>query len=177
MSLPPVAQGSDNSGTYCLQGRPLHTSIPKAMKHICFKTAALHIAVLTLASCAETPYVPPQSGEAATLKFTGDFHFVFVDEGNSCATRQIVAKRSWSSVAVRAGRRIWIEQGTNLSSPGWTHSCRPAASFEPQKGITYVSEYLADAKRCSIAVYRVDALGRRTREPSARGEERNSCLT
>ena len=132
-----------------------------------------YVAVLTVCAC--TTYKPPTDA-TARIKFVGDHYYAYVDEGNSCSTRQMVAKEMWPSTYVKAGQRIRIEQGIDTTGLPSSYKCGLAFSFEPQSDTTYVSKYVREGMRCRIALHRLSAKGELTQEPSMRIEQPRMCL-
>ena len=131
-------------------------------------------ALLAAGACAT--YKPPAAGAAARMKFTGGHGYVFVNEGNTCSTRQLVGKDMWASTYVKSGQRIRIEQGFDTSGLPNSYKCGLAYSFEPEAETTYVSEFVRLPTRCRIGVYRLGANGELTKEPSMRIEQPSACF-
>ena len=138
------------------------------------RLALSYVAALMVCACAT--YKPPTAGATARMKFTGDHYYAYVDEGNSCSTRQMVGKEMWPSTYVKAGQRIRIEQGIDTSGLAYAFKCGFALSFEPQAETTYVSEYKREGTRCKIGLFRLSAKGELTKEPSMRMESPRACF-
>ena len=132
------------------------------------------IAVLTVGACAT--YKPPTAGATARIKFLGDHYYAYIDEGDSCSTRQMVGKELWPSTYVNTGKRIRIEQGIDTSGLAFGFKCGAAFSFVPQPETTYVSEYKRAGSRCRIGLNRLTAKGELTEEPSMRMESPRACF-
>lgn len=143
------------------------------------RTTKLALIVVTatvfLASCASI-YEPPASGSLARVKFQGNHYFAYVDEGNSCDTRKLVLKDLWSGTHVRAGKRVWIEQGIDTSGTPMGYICKLAMSFEPQEDTTYVSEYSNANMRCTLRLYRLKADGTLERDTTVQAERTKACM-
>lgn len=129
--------------------------------------------LLSLASCAS--YQPP-AGATARIKFVGNQQYAYIDYGNSCSTRAMVARDIWSSSPIKDGARVWVEQGIDTTGLAYGMKCEFHYSFEPQRDSTYVSEYSSDARSCKIAVYRLSASGERVPEASVRREPGRLCF-
>lgn len=136
------------------------------------KSLILVVLALLTQSCAT--YVPPNSGSLARIQFLGNQYYAYIDEGNSCGSRHFVTKEFWMGTNLRAGQRVWIEQGIDTSGLPLGVQCGLAYSFEPVEGQSYVSEYYNDGLKCRIAVYRLEGA---TRMPvkTVRRESQKFC--
>lgn len=132
------------------------------------------VATIAVASCAS--YVAPTNGPTARVKFVGNQFYAYVDEGGTCSTRKMVPKDAWPSTYVRAGQRLWLEQGIDTSGLAFGYTCGFVFSFEPEADTTYVSEYRSENMRCQVNLYRLSATGERIRETSLRIEKPRLCL-
>jgi len=135
--------------------------------------SGLLLVILSVSGCA-TVYTPPTSGSLARMKFERSTGYALIDEGNSCGTRHIVPSKDW--VNIRAGKRIWIEQGFDSRGTAFGMYCGLALSFEPIEGATYVSEYQLIGMKCQMALYRITDSGERIREQSATRTNPRSCF-
>ena len=132
--------------------------------------------VVLLAAGACATYKPPTAGATARIKFVGGHGYAYVNEGNTCSTRQLVGKDMWASTYVKSGRRIRIEQGYDTSGLPSSYKCGFAYSFEPQAETTYVSEFERGPTRCKVGLYRLTATGERVVEPSMSFEQPSYCF-
>jgi len=137
---------------------------------------ALRLAFIALVVCACATYKSPDSGPTATMAFTGNHAYVYVDDGNSCSSRKKTARESWPALTVKAGQFLWIEQGVDTTGLPYGYKCSSAYSFVPEAGARYVSEYVNDFSRCRVLLQRVLEDGRKVIEPSAKVEDPRTCL-
>jgi hypothetical protein len=128
---------------------------------------------MMLASCA-TQYTQPTSGPLARIKFVTTGGYAYLDEGNSCSTRQFVVEKDWMNV--RAEKTIWIEQGFDTSGLPFGMYCGLALSFQPEAGASYVSEYALSGGRCRMTIFRINPSGNRERVQSSKNEAPKTCL-
>jgi hypothetical protein len=126
-----------------------------------------------LASCAT--YVPPTSGKMATVAFVGEHRYAYVDEGFSCESRHMVGEQYWSGAPVRAGQRIWIEQGFDTRGTPYGVFCGLAYTFVPEEGARYVSEYIRQSGQCQLTLYRLSSQDEKVREPTLKREAPRRC--
>ena len=77
---------------------------------------------------------------------------------------------------MRAGKRLWLEQGIDTTGLPYGYRCGFVFSFEPQEETTYVSEYRNANMRCQVRLYRLNEVGERVPEPSLRVEQSRLCM-
>lgn len=138
------------------------------------RTLILLLSLLPLLQSCAT-YVPPTSGKLARIQFVGNQYYAYIDEGNSCGTRSLVTKEFWSGTSLRAGQRVWIEQGIDTSGLAFAVMCKLAYSFEPEEGQLYVSEFHNDGRQCRLTLRRVDGSSR-VEVLTSRQERPKSCF-
>lgn len=138
-----------------------------------FPIASLVAVSLLLGACAEQ-YVPPTTGELATIKLMGG-NYAFLDTGNSCDTRKRVdyADRE-HYVNLPAGKRVFLEQGIDGRATTGLF-CGVALSFEPQAGHKYVTRYLYQGD-CQLTLMEVDPRGSTYPVPGVTQLEPRECL-
>ena len=137
-------------------------------------TIAILTCLSSLAACST--YSPPTDGKRAQIRFSGNQYYAYIDTGDSCGTRQLVLKDLWGGTPLRAGQRVWIEQGIDTSGLMFAYTCKFAYSFEPEEGSSYVSEFHNDGRGCQLGVFKVSSDGSRVEVNSARREKPKSCF-
>jgi hypothetical protein len=134
----------------------------------------LTVCAIAVVACA-SPYVPPSSGPTARVKFVGNHYYAYIDEGGTCSTRKFVPKDAWPSSYVRAGQRLWLEQGIDTSGTAYGYTCGFVFSFSPEADTTYISEYTNQNRQCQVKLYRLTASGEKVIERSVRREKNRLC--
>jgi len=130
-------------------------------------------AALSLAACSTA--ATPQPDQTARLDFTGADGFVYLASPYTCDARQQQSGDAARGTEIAVGGILWVERWA-ISHRGRTKTyCKAAASFAPQAGRTYVSDFRKDGAECSLQIYRVEASGEKVPEPSEHQEPVLSC--
>lgn len=140
--------------------------------------AAAALLPLLLSGCASHYYQPPP-GPTAQLRFKTWGTYAHIDPERSCKTRWRldvpVAKGKERVVSIQAGAPLRIEEGMTMDTVFSGGHCTVAASFLPEAGAVYESEFITDARRCRLRLWRLDPDGARMPEPSAKPDTPIHC--
>ena len=112
-----------------------------------------------LSACAT--YQAPTSGPTATIKFSGNQYYVYIDAGYSpsCSTNRRVDGKEWDRVVIPAERKIIIQQGIDTSGTAFGVMCGFVFEFIPEAGAEYESAYTFSYPNCDISVFSIDKNG------------------
>ncbi|WP_439570593.1 hypothetical protein [Methylibium sp.] len=141
-------------------------------------SAPAALSLLLLSGCASHYYQPPP-GPTAQLRFKAWGTYAHIDPERSCKSRWRldvpVAKDKERVVSIQAGATVRIEEGTTMDTAFSGGHCTVAASFLPEAGAVYETEYATDYRRCRLRIWRLDPDGARMPEPSAKPDTPIHC--
>lgn len=115
-----------------------------------FRAVLSTMAFALLGGCVlAPPYVPPEQGPTAQVRFSQERVGVYFYADEKCSKPSQLGEQR--TVKVVAGEPIYL--GMGFGGPGYT--CAAYASFTPSEGGSYLVEYFEpDRDHCSISVER-----------------------